>query len=132
MHQDLIFHAPGGIGGKPCPFGGIEGGDAFDQADGADGDQILLVRGLGIVFFHNVGDQAQVALDENIAGIQIPLLGQFQVVLLLLGGEGLGEAAGGKLQGIQQGAEYQPYGSDHASSPQGQDIQPCLSTFPKK
>ena len=50
VHQDLIFHASGGIGGKPGTFAGIKGGDAFDEPNGADGDQIFLIRCDGIVF----------------------------------------------------------------------------------
>ena len=51
MHQNLIFHTPGGIGGQPGPLGAVKAGDPLDQPDGADGDQILLVRGNGVVFF---------------------------------------------------------------------------------
>ena len=81
---DSIFHAPGGVGSQPGAFGRIECGDPLDQTDGAHGDQILLIRGLGIVFLHDVGHQAQIALDEHIPGIQIPLGRQLQIVLLLL------------------------------------------------
>ena len=51
MHQDLIFYAPGGVGGQAGAFGGIKGGDSLDEPDGADGDQILLIGSIGIVFF---------------------------------------------------------------------------------
>lgn len=54
MHQDFIFHAPGGIGGQPRTLGGVKGGDPLDESDGADGNQILLVGGLGIVFFEGL------------------------------------------------------------------------------
>ena len=54
MHQDLIFHAAGSVGGQSCPLGRIKGGDPLDQTDGADGDQILLVGRLGIVFLVGV------------------------------------------------------------------------------
>ena len=43
MHEDLIFHAPCRIGGKAGAFGAVEGGDAFDKPNGADGDQVLLI-----------------------------------------------------------------------------------------
>ena len=43
VHQDFIFHTSGGIGGKPGPLGAVKGGNTFNQSDGADGDQILLI-----------------------------------------------------------------------------------------
>ena len=54
MHQDLIFHTPGGVGSQPCPFGNIKGGDPLDQSDGANGYQILLLRRVGVVFLVGV------------------------------------------------------------------------------
>ncbi len=69
--EGSILHTPGGIGSKPRPFGRIKGGDALNEADGSYGDQVLLIRSLGIVFFHDVSDQAQIALNENIAGSKI-------------------------------------------------------------
>lgn len=62
---------------------------------------------------HDMGDQAEIALDEDVPGFRVALPGQSQVVLLLLGGEGLGEAACGELQGIDQRAERQPNCRDH-------------------
>ena len=49
MHEDLILHTPGRIRGQPGALGMIKGGDPFDETDGTDGDQILLVCRLGIV-----------------------------------------------------------------------------------
>ena len=54
VHQDLIFDAPGGVGGQPRPLGGVVAGDPLDEADGADGDQIVLVRALGVILFGRV------------------------------------------------------------------------------
>ena len=51
VHEDFVFDAPGGVGGQAGPFGGVEAGDALDEADGADGNQVLLVGALGVVFF---------------------------------------------------------------------------------
>ena len=51
MHQDLIFNTPAGIGGQPDVFVRLKGGDPLDEADGANGDQVVLVPGLGVVFF---------------------------------------------------------------------------------
>lgn len=63
VHQDFIFHTPGGIGGQPCPFGGVKGGDSLDESDGTDGNQVLLVGGLGVVFF------ARLMLAEDFLGL---------------------------------------------------------------
>ena len=49
VHQHLIFDAAGGVGGQPGALTGVEAGDALDEADGADGDQILLVSALGVI-----------------------------------------------------------------------------------
>ena len=51
MHQDLIFNTPAGIGGQPDVFVRLKGGDPLDEANGANGDQVVLVPGLGVVFF---------------------------------------------------------------------------------
>ena len=48
--EDSIFDAPAGIGGEACPAGSVEGVYGFQQADGADGDQVFLIAGLGVVF----------------------------------------------------------------------------------
>ena len=68
-------------------------------------------RALSLI--HNMGDQAEVPFYENIPGVQVALGCQIQVILLLLPGQGPGEAPGGKLQRIQQAAEHQPGGCKH-------------------
>ena len=62
---------------------------------------------------HDVGNQAQVALDEDVPCLLVPGGGQGQGVPFLLGGEGPGKAAGGRLQGLQQGTEQQPNRAEH-------------------
>ena len=54
VHEDFVFDAPGGVGGQAGPFGGVEAGDALDETDGADGNQVLLVGALGVVLFGRV------------------------------------------------------------------------------
>jgi len=44
---------------------------------------------------HNVGHQAEISLDEDIAGFFVALGCQGQVVAFFLGGQGLWEGAGG-------------------------------------
>ena len=52
--EDSIFDAPAGISGEARPAGGVEGVHGFHQANGADGNQIVLLRGESIVFLCNV------------------------------------------------------------------------------
>ena len=54
VHQDFIFNAPGGIGGKAGALGGVKAGNAFNEADGADGNQVLLVGALGVILLGRV------------------------------------------------------------------------------
>lgn len=89
-----IFHAPGSIGCQPGTLGGVEGGNAFDQSDGSNGDQVLLVGRLGVVFLHNMGHQPEISFNQDISRIQISLLGESQVIAFLLRGQRLGKGAG--------------------------------------
>ena len=43
IHQDLIFNAPGGIGGQTRTFFRVKTGDTLDESKGPDRDQILLI-----------------------------------------------------------------------------------------
>jgi len=63
--EDSIFNAPAGVGGEPRLAGGVEGVHRPHQADG---DQILLVAGLGVVFFRHkrdFGRFVQVGIQQN-------------------------------------------------------------------
>ena len=89
VHQDLIFNTPGGVSGQPGALLRVKAGDPLDEADGADGDEILLIGTLGIVLFHDMGHQAQVPLDQDVPGLRIPLGVPAEVLPLLRGGQGL-------------------------------------------
>ena len=52
--EDSIFDAPAGISGEARPAGGVEGVCGSHQANGADGNQIVLLRGESIVFLCDV------------------------------------------------------------------------------
>ena len=52
--EDSIFDAPAGISGEARPAGGVEGVHGFHQANSADGNQIVLLRGKSIVFLCDV------------------------------------------------------------------------------
>ncbi len=53
IHEDLIFDTAGGVGGELDLFVGAEGVHGLDETDRADGDQILLVGGLGVVLLED-------------------------------------------------------------------------------
>ena len=94
IHEDLIFDTSCGIGREAGAFFSVEGGDRFDQADGADGDQIVLILGVGVVFFDDVCDQPEIALDEYIPRGAVPGLEQGEIMPLLRRGERPGERPG--------------------------------------
>ena len=121
VHEHLIFDAPGHIGGQAHLPVGAEGAHPLDEADGADGDQVVLVAVGGVVLLHNVGHQAQVVLDELVAGLQVPLGGQLQAAALLLRLQGAGKGAGlaaGEAQGEEQALE----GEDQTGWQHGKDL----------
>ena len=100
VHQNLVFNAPAGVGGKTGALVVVEGGDGLDKADGADGDQVVLIAEGGVVFLDDVGHQAQVVLDEDAAGLLVSLPDPKEALGFLLGGEGLGEGtASGYMEG---------------------------------
>ena len=51
IHQYFIFNTPAGIGSKPDLLIRLECGNALDQPDGSDGNQIVLVAIGGVIFF---------------------------------------------------------------------------------
>ena len=107
VHQDLIFNASAGIGCQPDFFIGLERRDAFDESDGANGDQIVLVAGLNVVLFQNVGHQAEIMLHQLVPGFQVALGQAVQVFSFLLGLERAREGprtsqAEGKAEGVKQ------------------------------
>ena len=65
MHQDLVFDAPGGVGGQLDVLGGLIGAHRLDQADGADGDQVLDVDAGILKPPGDVHHQTQVVLDQH-------------------------------------------------------------------
>lgn len=89
VHENFVFNAAGGVGGQAGALLRVEAGDALDEADGADGDQVLLIGALGIVFLDDVGHQAQVPLDEYIPGLLISLGVAAEIFPLLCGGQRL-------------------------------------------
>ena len=52
----------------------VKGRDGLDEADGADGDEVLDVDARVLKPPGDVGHQAQIVLDEQIPGLVVPLL----------------------------------------------------------
>ena len=93
QHQDLVFNAPGGIGGKLGAGFGAESVHRLHQPQRAYGHQVFPVEAGHGVFFRDVGYQAQIVLDQPPPGVLVPRLHGGDGLLLLLPGEGPGKAA---------------------------------------
>lgn len=65
VHQDLIFDAAAGVGGQSYVFVHFEGGDPLDESDGPDGDEVVLLPGLGIVFFGRVKQKEEFSRSKT-------------------------------------------------------------------
>ena len=91
--EDSILNASAGVSRKSGPAGGVEGVHGLHQADGADGDQIVLLTGESVVFFCDVGHEAQVMTDELFPGGQVALPQSGKGLDLLLRAERAGKAA---------------------------------------
>ena len=100
--EDSIFNAAACISGKPRPAGGVEGVHCFHQANGADGDQVLLVAGEGVVFFDDVCDQTQIVPDQLFPGGGIPSPQGSKGGLLFPGGERFGETSAFQMERQKQ------------------------------
>ncbi|MPN52592.1 hypothetical protein SDC9_200254 [bioreactor metagenome] len=84
MHQNLIFNAPAGISGKADVFVRLKRRNPFDQPNGSNGNQVVLIPRLGVVFFNDVCHQTQVVLDKLVARLHVSGGVAFQIKLLLL------------------------------------------------
>lgn len=83
LGEDCILNTAGGVSSKPHISVRFKSGDPFDKPNGSDGDEVVLVPRLGIVFFDNMGYQAEIVLNEGIPGLHVPGGIALQVLLLL-------------------------------------------------
>ncbi len=90
--EDSIFDAPACISGKPRLACGIKGIYCFHQANGADGDQVLLITRQGVIFFYDVCHQPEIVADELFACSGIPSPQGSKGGLLFPGGKRFGES----------------------------------------
>ena len=84
VHEDLVLNAPGGVGGQLDLLGRLVGAHRLDQADGADGDQVLDVDPRVLKPPGDVHHQAEVVLDEGAGGALVPLGQALDELALLL------------------------------------------------
>ena len=87
-HQKFVVDTACSVGRKPCTACVVKGVDGFDKADGPDGDQILQIFPRILIFFCNMGDQAEVSFDQNTFCFRIPLLITAKIYFFLSGCQG--------------------------------------------
>ncbi len=87
IHEHFIFNASSSVAGKPDPLVAVERIDSFNQADSADGNEVVLVPRGGVIFLDHVRDQAQIVLNQLGAGGGIPVLQAGEAIALLLSGQ---------------------------------------------
>lgn len=64
LSEDSIFNTSCRISGQPGALGWVEAGNALDESDGPDGDQIVLIDTLGIVFLEQVKQKEEFARSK--------------------------------------------------------------------
>ena len=74
----------GGICGQPVSFFRIICHHRLDEADRSNGNQIVEIIGQALILFHNVRDQAQIPLDQNVSGFCIAPLIRIQTAFFFL------------------------------------------------
>src|SRR5690606_9296999 len=99
------------VGGQARLLVGVKGVDGLDEADGADGNQVVRVFARVVKLLHDVGHEAKVALDQDVAGLTVAGRHPLQQLRLLLAGQRLGEDAVADIgrnqhQAVQQGSTH--------------------------
>ena len=70
-HEKFVVNAACRIGGQLGSTAGIKSRDCFDQADGADGYQIIGIFVATLVFFCDMGHKTEITFDENVFCLRI-------------------------------------------------------------
>ena len=86
-HQKFVINTACGIGRKPCAACVVKSRDRFDKSDRSYRDQIFEIFSGVLIFFCNVGDQAEISFDKNVFCIQIPLLTAVKIYFFLSGSQ---------------------------------------------
>ena len=83
-HKKFIVNAAGSVCGKLGSTAQIKSGNGFDKADGTNGDQVIRVFIATLIFFCNMGYQAQIVFDQNVFCFRIAPLEAEQIALLFI------------------------------------------------
>lgn len=131
-----FFNAAGGVCSEAGALGVVEGADGLDEANGADGYQIVLIPHGAVIFFNDVRHQAKVVLNEGVASLHIVAqMVCFQAFPLLGGCQRPGEGTGidhmerhvkNMRQGIQKFKKHNGL-PPITSYPMRKDKKACLS-----
>jgi len=105
--QNFIFNAPGGVGSQLDILIRAVGTYRLDEPDGTDGDEIVLLVRLGVVFFGDVRDKAQIVLNEHVARLNVARKHALDVFLFLLCRERARERAARQVEREQHGVRKQ-------------------------
>ncbi len=87
--EDSIFYTARRIRCEPVPFVRIKGRDRFYETNCADRDEILGFFFQILIFFDDMGDQAEIALNEDVFCFEVSLRVFLDVVLFFGRGEGI-------------------------------------------
>ncbi len=127
IHEDLVLNAPGGVGGQLDVLVRPVGVDGLDEADGADGDQVLDVDARVLEASGDIDHQPEVPLDEDLPGVLVSGVQAGQDLGLLLPAQGRREGVAAadvldlpgpqKAQALQQPAEQGQRFTRHSSPP---------------
>ena len=100
--EDSIFNAAAVVSRKPRPAGGVKGVHGFHQANGTDGDEIILIARLGVIFFGDVSHQAQIVPDEFFPGGRVTCPQGGKCFDFFFSGQWPWEASGLQVKGQKQ------------------------------
>ena len=80
-----------GVSGKPVSFLRIKSGDCFDQPDRSNGQKVLRIFIEILIFFQDMGDEAEIPLDKDVFCFEVSFRVLLDVILLFRRGERTGK-----------------------------------------
>ena len=86
-----FFHTSRGVSGKPVSFLRIKSDDGFDQPDRSNGQKVLRIFIEILIFFQDMGDEAEIPLDKDVFCFEVSFRVLLDVILLFRRGERTGK-----------------------------------------